>query len=68
MRIHIYAFFYRKKRRFLYIFHITTEFIMKVVLFNGSRRERGCTYTALSLVAGVEQPVAEKKVYTNFIR
>ena len=25
---------------------------MKVVLFNGSRREKGCTYTALSLVAG----------------
>ena len=41
---------------------------MKVVLFNGSRREMGCTYTALSLVAGVEQPVAEKKIFTNFIR
>ena len=26
--------------------------MMKVVLFNGSRREKGCTYTALSLVAG----------------
>ena len=25
---------------------------MRVVLFNGSRREKGCTYTALSLVAG----------------
>ena len=25
---------------------------MKVVLFNGSRREKGCTYTALNLVAG----------------
>ena len=24
---------------------------MKVVLFNGSRREKGCTYTALNLVA-----------------
>ena len=95
---------------------------MKVVLFNGSRREKGCTYTALNkyptfaqqtLVtsrywnmvhgsspedvlkdeegvqimrelgrnmawllksieagkqAGVSQPVAEKKIYTNFIR
>jgi multimeric flavodoxin WrbA len=41
---------------------------MKVVLFNGSRREKGCTYTLLSLVAGVEQPVAEKKIFTNFIR
>jgi len=25
---------------------------MKVVLFNGSRREKGCTYTALNIVAG----------------
>ena len=61
---------------------------MKVVLFNGSRREKGCTYTALNIVAGelgrnmawllksieagkqagVPQPVAEKKVFTNFIR
>ena len=24
---------------------------MKVLLFNGSRREKGCTYTALSLIA-----------------
>ena len=24
---------------------------MKVILFNGSRRENGCTYTALSIVA-----------------
>ena len=24
---------------------------MKVLLLNGSRREKGCTYTALSLVA-----------------
>lgn len=90
---------------------------MKVVLFNGSRREKGYTYTALNIVAGelnvagieteifyvggrvlkdeegvqimrelgrnmawllksieagkqagVSQPVAEKKVFTNFIR
>lgn len=47
---------------------------MKVVLFNGSRREKGCTYTALNIVAGelnaagIPQPVAEKKVFTNFIR
>ncbi len=26
---------------------------MKVVLVNGSRREKGCTYTALSIIAGV---------------
>ena len=24
---------------------------MKVILFNGSRRENGCTYTALNIVA-----------------
>ena len=89
--------------------YTTPEFIMKVVLFNGSRREKGCTYTALNTVAGelnaagieteiffvggrvlkgklgrnmawllksieagkqagIAQPVAEKKIYTNFIR
>ena len=26
---------------------------MKVILLNGSRREKGCTYTALSVVAGL---------------
>lgn len=42
---------------------------MKVVLFNGSRREKGCTYTALNIVAGeLKAAGIETKVYTNFIR
>ena len=43
--------------------------MMKVVLFNGSRREKGCTYTALSLVAGeLKAAGIETEIFTNFIR
>ena len=42
---------------------------MKVVLFNGSRREMGCTYTALNLVAGeLKAAGIETEIFTNFIR
>ena len=30
---------------------------MKVILLNGSRREKGCTYTALSVVADTRRPL-----------
>lgn len=44
---------------------------MKVILLNGSPREKGCTFTALSEVGSVlnkEGIETEKKVWTNFIR
>lgn len=40
----------------------------KVLLINGSSHERGCTYTALREVVGIQLPKGEKPERTNFIR
>ena len=39
---------------------------MKVILLNGSRREKGCTYTALSVVADTLKTVSMLKSSTPF--
>ena len=47
---------------------------MKVLLINGSPHEKGCTYTALTLIAGalnsagIDHPENPRRPMTNFIR
>lgn len=42
---------------------------MKALMVNGSPHKEGCTYTALGIVAGVEEPAPpEPRASTNFIR
>lgn len=40
--------------------------LMKVVAFNGSPKAKGNTYHAIRMVA--DEPEAEEKVFTHFIR